>query len=105
MVIARIECSVGGLHHEEPRKYQLQTRLFRRSERVKSAASDNKALQARRGASRGNADRRDLSRAISVSNFDLTATAKERIRISDGPYNLIRLRRHRKASNLTILLV
>lgn len=29
MVIARNECSVGGLHHEETKEYQLQTRSFR----------------------------------------------------------------------------
>jgi hypothetical protein len=53
MVIARTACSVGGLHHEESREYQLQIRSFWRSGRLKSAASDDKALQARRGASRG----------------------------------------------------
>jgi hypothetical protein len=43
IAIARIECSVGGLHHEEPRESQLQARSFRRSGRLKPAASDNKA--------------------------------------------------------------
>ena len=43
MVFARIESSVGGLHHEEPRESQLQARSFRRSGRLKPAASDNKA--------------------------------------------------------------
>src|SRR6202451_2299864 len=31
IALARPECSVAGLHHEEPREYQLQTRSFRRS--------------------------------------------------------------------------